>query len=166
MGGLADNCDKDGEGGAGARVAGGTLLYSLVSFKAGKSCNFEPAGLLVETGQASLIAPPEPTLGWTGSTAAGTQTRFQLQGPAGAPAVLAFGSAPVQLPFPASLLGLLTSADLALLVGQVDLGTGDATFLVQVSSLLQSGARIPTQAAILYPDGQWRLTNSVTVLVR
>jgi len=165
--GLGVDCQYDGFPGYGAGVFGGTLRHSLAAFQGGTfGCGGQATGLAaIFGGVANLVSPPEPTLGWTGSTKAGTNTRFELQGPASAPALLAFGSSALQLPFADSLLGVMSSWDLAILVGQTEPTDGGLTFLVQVPGIVPTGTRIPTQAAILFPNGQWRLTNSVTTLV-
>lgn len=164
--GLGADCQLDGSPGNGARVIGGTLRHSLAAFQGGVfGCGGQAGGLIATSGVATLVSPPEPTLGWTGSTAAGTNTRFELQGPPSAPALLAFGSSALQLPFADSLLGVMSSWDLAILVGQTEPTDGGLTFLVQVPGIVPTGTRIPTQAAVLFPNGQWRLTNSVTTLV-
>lgn len=166
-GGLADDCSVDGAAGTGAWVAGGVLVHSEAQFLHGLSCKFEPPGLIVDSsGHASISLPSLPTMGFTGSAPAGSSTQFDLRGPAGAPALIAFGTGAVQIPFGAAPLGLLTSADAAVVVGQLDPASGVSTVPVDVPGAVPAGLAFPAQGAVFYPDGVLRLTNSVTLLVR
>ncbi|HVS09757.1 MAG TPA: hypothetical protein VMS76_07765 [Planctomycetota bacterium] len=142
-------------GASGKAIVTGSARYSGVSL-----------GGAVAAASVTIPVPPDPTLSFkTPQPVAGEPLRFMVHGPQDAIVTLLVGREPVLVAPTALKERRLVSLDQDRSpVGVID-GSGVLIVKIHLPSTAPHGFTFLAQAELVYPDGETRYTNSLTVVL-
>jgi hypothetical protein len=140
--------------------------YAILATLSLRSSGITTQGPISVAGPVQGPVPPDPSLQLiTSFPAAGQNLTLRVEGPPGAHVELVFGREPVVIDQPGLQEDILVAQTRRVIAGPIS-STGVLDWTIGLSPALQHGTVFLVQAELLYPAGDLRRTNSVTVVLR